>query len=136
MKGLSPLVSVVLLIAFVVAIAGFISVWLSGLTTSTTEFTSEQSEKSLTCANARLKFESVTSTGIVYSNPSPVSITNVSLYDMNGRNLTLNGTTLSPGQVANLTWSRASNTSVLIKGLCESTIFIEGECRDGLICWR
>lgn len=135
-KGLSPVVATVLLIAFAVAIAGLVAIWLTGFTTSTTEFTSEQGDKLTACAGARLKVDTVTSTGILYSNPSVRTITNITVYDMGGRSLTQNASSLQPGQVTNVTWARGSNTSVFMRGICEGAIVVEGECKDGQICWK
>ena len=136
MKGLSPLVATIMLIAFAVAVGSLLAIWLTGFASSTTEFTSEQGNKVTQCAGARLKVESVSASGIIYSNPSTKTITSITVYDGNGRNLTYNASDLSPGQVANVTWARASNTSVFMKGICEKTISVEGGCSDGQACWR
>ena len=54
MKGLSPVVAVIILIAFAVAVGGLVSIWITGFAVSTTEFTSEQGEKLTECAGARI----------------------------------------------------------------------------------
>jgi flagellin-like protein len=136
MKGLSPVVATVLLIAFAVAIAGLVAIWLTGFATSTTEFTSEQGDKLTACAGSRLKIDTVTTSSIIYSNPSVKTINNITVYDQSGRNLTYNASNLSPGQVSNVTWVRGANTSIFMRGICEGTIVVEGECKDGQICWE
>lgn len=135
MKGLSPIVATVILIAFAVAIGGLVSIWLTGFSESTTGFTSSQGNKLTICAGIGLKIETVTDLMIVYSNPGSNTITNITAYDMNGRNLTYNLTSLAPAGVGNVSWSRGTNTSVLLKGICQSNIPVEGACKLGQSCW-
>lgn len=136
MKGLSPIVATILLVAFSVAVAGLVVIWLTGFTTTTTEFTSDRGDKLTACAGSRIKIDSVTNTSILYSNPSVKTLTNITVYDMNGRNLTHNASNMSPGQVTNLTWVRGSNTTLFTRGICESVIVVEGECKEGQVCWK
>lgn len=136
MKGLSPVVSTIILIAFAVAVGGLVAIWLTGFATSTTEFTSQRGEELTACANARLKVDLVTATNIIYSNPSSKTVTNITAYDGSGRNLTFNASNLVPAQATNLTWARGTNTSVLLKGICEGTVAVEGECKSGQSCWE
>lgn len=136
MKGLSPVVATIMLIAFAVAVGGLVSIWLTGFATSTTEFTSKRGDELTLCAGARLDVDSVTATGIVYSNPSSRAILNITVYDGNGRNLTFNASNLSPSQVTNLTWARGTNTSILLRGICENSVPVKGECKDGQGCWK
>src|SRR3989304_1081203 len=49
-KGISPLVATVLLIAFTVAVGGLLSVWLTGFSTQTTDIIKQQSNTQLTCS--------------------------------------------------------------------------------------
>jgi len=135
MKGLSPIVATIVLIAFAVAVGGLVALWLTNFATSTTEYTSQQGDKLTACAGARLKFEDVGSSQIIYSNPTVKTITNITVYDMSGKNLTSNATNMSPGQVANITWDRAGNTSVFMRGVCENAIVVEGNCKTGQVCW-
>lgn len=136
MKGLSPIVATIILIAFAVAVGGLISIWVTGFATSTTEFTSERGEELTACAGARLKVDIVSANSIIYSNPSAKIITNITVYDQAGRNLTFNASNLSPGQVANITWAKGSNTTIFMRGICEGSVVVEGECKDGQICWQ
>lgn len=136
MKGLSPIVATIVLIAFAVAVGGLVALWLTNFATSTTEYTSEQGDKLTACAGSRLKFDTVTANSIIYSNPTVKTITNITVYDMNGRNLTFNASDMSPGQVMNITWTKGSNTSVFMRGVCEGAIVVEGQCKSGQICWE
>lgn len=49
-KGISPLVATVLLIAFTMAIATLLSLWLSSFTTKTSETVEKEAEKQLACS--------------------------------------------------------------------------------------
>lgn len=50
MKGISPLIATVLLIAFTVAVAGLLSSWLMSFTKSSSEIVSRQSNTQLVCS--------------------------------------------------------------------------------------
>ncbi len=136
MKGLSPIVATIVLIAFAVAIGGLVSIWLTGFASSTTEFTSQRGDELTACAGARLQVDTVTSSGIIYSNPSSRTITNITVYDGAGRNMTYNASNLVPGAVANVTWARGTNSSISLRGICENTIVVEGACKTGQSCWE
>lgn len=136
MKGLSPVVATIILIAFAVSIGGLVAIWLTGFATDTTEFTSEQGDKLTACASARLKVEDVTTSSIIYSNPSTKTITNITVYDESGRNLTYNASDLVPSAVGNLTWTKGNNLSIFMRGVCEKTIVVEGRCEQGQSCWE
>ena len=49
MKGISPFIAVILLIAFTVAVGGIVSVWLSGFTRTTADTVSNQSSIQINC---------------------------------------------------------------------------------------
>jgi len=49
MKGISPFIAVILLIAFTIAVAGIVSVWLSGYTINTSDIVSNQSIAEINC---------------------------------------------------------------------------------------
>jgi len=83
MKGVSPLIATVLLIAFTVAIGGLISVWLTGFTRTQTESVGSQASTSITCSNGGLSLFSVSYcnpylTGKI-TNTGTVSLGNISL---------------------------------------------------------
>jgi flagellin-like protein len=54
MKGVSPMIAVVLLIAFTVAIGGIISIWLTSLASTQTSTVSSQAEKQIKCASSTI----------------------------------------------------------------------------------
>ena len=56
MKGLSPLIAEVLLIAFVVGIGAIIITWVTGFTKSSTKTVSQQSNAQIACTRGSIKF--------------------------------------------------------------------------------
>lgn len=59
MKGISPLVGTVLLVAITVGIGGLISFWISTFTQTTTRITAEQGEHQVLCTNAAIDISSL-----------------------------------------------------------------------------
>ncbi len=59
MKGVSPIVASVLLIAFAIAVAGLYSGWITSFTKTTTEEVQEQSEKRVTCSYGGIALDDV-----------------------------------------------------------------------------
>ena len=59
MKGISPLIAAVLLIAFTVAIATIIMGWMGTFTRSTTETISNRTDLAIDCASASINIEDV-----------------------------------------------------------------------------
>ncbi len=73
MKGISPLVATVLLIAFTVGIGGIISIWISGFTQTSSKIVSKEGENQLICSNgaidvSNLKYFSSNMSGIIKNN--------------------------------------------------------------------
>ncbi len=58
-KGISPLIAVVLLIAFTVATAGIINVWLAGFTRQSSDTVSNESISSLKCSYGGVALKSL-----------------------------------------------------------------------------
>lgn len=54
MKGLSPLVATVLLIAFTVGVGGLISVWITSFTTTSSNIVSKEGEHQVLCSNGAI----------------------------------------------------------------------------------
>jgi len=144
MKGISPLIATVLLIAAVIAIAGIISIWLTSFTRTTTSSVETTATNQTKCAGAYLKIDSVKSLGatyvnntvVIYSNPSSQTITNINLFATPG-NETFYGvaTSLTPGNVAAAYFNRTTSTKVTIKGICLYTVGVEGICSSSDSCW-
>jgi flagellin-like protein len=58
-KGISPLIATVLLIAFTVAVAGIISVWLTGFAKITTSTVGSQANIEIICNNGQISFSNL-----------------------------------------------------------------------------
>jgi flagellin-like protein len=138
MKGISPMVATILLIAFTVGIGGIISVWMSGFTTSTTGNVEKAATNQTKCAGAWIRIDTVGVNSVLYSNPSSQNVTNIKLYYSDGTTVVTTTpltTSLAPGEAASNVTARGSNTSVTIKGLCLASIPIEGKCDSSGPCW-
>ena len=59
MKGISPLIASVMLIAITVAIAALVMGWFSGLTKSTTTTVSNRTNEAVSCSSAQVTIEDV-----------------------------------------------------------------------------
>lgn len=129
------MVAAILLIAFTVAVGGLISVWLTSYSRTTTSAVEASTTNQTKCAGAYIKVDSVTNTIMIYSNPSGQIITNINITTNNGNFITPNQTSLSPGGIGTASWSRGTNTSVLMKGLCLVSVSVEGSCESGNPCW-
>ncbi len=146
MKAISPMIAVVLLIGFTVAVGGILSVWLSTLTTSQTTTVSSGTEKQVKCTASSLKVSEVrfpTGTGRSYVNVSVVyetgteSLSNITV-EITARGVTdlVNSTeTVVPGE------ARAVNVTanyppevVSARGFCQSSVAIVGTCKSGQPC--
>ena len=104
MKGISPLIASVLLIAFTVAVAGVISVFFTNLTTSSTASVNASTQVQIRCSGSVLSISNSSSTTWqVNYNAGIETLSSVSLtlIDGNGTATTLNcnPTTLTAGSV-------------------------------------
>ncbi len=87
-KGISPMIAIVLLIAFTVAVGGILSLWLTTLTSTQTTTTGSAAEKQILCARSVLSIEEVTHS--VIGSDNLVNVTVVYKYgDENLYNFTL-----------------------------------------------
>jgi flagellin-like protein len=82
-KGISPLIATVLLIAFTVAVGGLINIWLTSFTKTQTQAVGSQASTSIACSNGGLSLSSLYYcnpylTGTI-SNIGTVSLGNISL---------------------------------------------------------
>jgi len=153
-KAISPMISIVLLIAFTVAVGGILSLWLTTLASTQTTTTGTAAEKQVLCARSVLEV-----TEVYYKDPTKANVTvtytygtevltgfNVFFVDSarNSQNATVlatNKTTLSPGDSATFVFSglgslssSASFQSVRVVAKCQDTYPISGECKAGQAC--
>lgn len=73
MKGLSPLIATVLLIAFTIGVGGIISIWISGFTQTSSKIVSKEGENQIICSNgaidlSNLKYCNNNISGIIKNN--------------------------------------------------------------------
>ncbi|MBI2547416.1 MAG: hypothetical protein HYW23_03140 [Candidatus Aenigmarchaeota archaeon] len=109
MKAISPMVATVLLIAFTIGVGALVSIFATSLTTSSTGIASNQSDALTT-------------------------ITSITLIATDGKSTT-GSSSLAPGASAATTWTGGTNTSVIARGLCQSTVTVEGKCTNAQSCW-
>ena len=155
MKGLSPIVAVVLLIAFVVAVGGILSVWLSGIAEDQTQTVSADSEAVAKCVSNSIVVDSVryqTSgsdlVNVTFTSDGSEAIKNITITIVGGGAVTnsikyFNGTTdeLSPGLVYSASVDTAGGAIlppevVSVTGLCQRAVSITGTCDQGESCMK
>ncbi len=125
MKGVSPLIAAVLLIALTVTIAVIVTTWTSGFTTSTQAGTENKSKEIVGCSGALLEIESVyisvlsnghTNATAVVKNAGLVDnlqIMSAQLYTTNGTNISainLPIQNVDRGSILTLTFPRTTLT--------------------------
>lgn len=111
MKGISPLIATVLLIAFTIAVGGLISIWLTGFTQTTTQSVGNQAANQITCSNGGLTLSSLSYCGGYLSG----KITNVGTVSLGNLSMTV-------------TFTNSSNTQLLYLQLAGSTISTSSTC--------
>lgn len=164
MKAISPMIAVVLLIAFTIGVGGLVSIFATGLTTTSTGVTQNQSTSLSKCAGAWINVYRVTNSTIFYQNPTSQPITGLAAIFSDGKSsVTVLDQNLTAGEanfteITNETSSRTGvgfaggsatavltgiapgaapgNTSVVLRGLCQNAVTVEGTCRNGQVCWQ
>jgi len=156
MKGISPFVAAILLIALTVAVGGLLAVWFSTLTSSQTQTVSASSEQLAKCASSSLTINEVR-----YSSTGASSLVNVTTsaggsqymknitISISGGGATSNsikyynatGNDLPPGGV----FAASVNTSggalvppeiVSVSGICQGQYAISTSCKAGESCMK
>jgi flagellin-like protein len=141
-KGISPLVATVLLIAFVVSIAGLIAAWMSTFTKEQTQIVSDQSKVQVTCQYGKLNMKNLKyNTGAIrlagtMENNGLIALGNISI-SIVYQNATSERISLCNGpsgavtcSVANLTLTQSQQTAfnVTISGANYDTIKATSNC--------
>ena len=143
MKAISPMIAIVLLIAFTVGVGGLVSIFVTGLTTTSTGITSNQSEALTRCAGAWINVYSVTNASVFYSNPNSQTLTGVVIVYTNGNSQSATDATLSPGESGLTSPANGTipaplhtpNTSIIVRGQCQTLVTAEGKCTNSQDCW-
>jgi len=150
MKGLSPMIAIVLIIGFTVAIAAIVSIWLTTLAKTQTSVVGEQSEKQIKCIGSSLIVKEVkynsSITGTCSVNVTVAHETGTEILANMTVEISAKGTTvrsISIGSVS-LGESRAfTNSSAICPpeyvraiAICQETVPVVGECRSGQACMK
>jgi flagellin-like protein len=146
MKGISSLIATVLLIAFVVAIAGIISMWSTSLTSTQTKEIGNQSKGQTVCTMAIViddvevpSFGSGQYLNVTYHNVGDQSISGVYIDIRNSSAInSTKATSLGPGDIAFVSIGGQSNKTdlVRVRGVCASSIVVSDECAPSDLCWK
>ena len=118
MKAISPMIAVILLIAFTVAIGGILSVWLTSVTQTQTSTTGSYAEKVSKCAGVSLSIKNITpitNNQITFrvsheSGAIPLKNVKIVVVYINGSTATLEcASQLTPGNICVNTSSNAND---------------------------
>lgn len=142
MKAVSPLIAAVLLIAFTVAVAAIIGVFLTGLTRTTVGGVERGTAGQAECAGVYIDVLTYNSSSgkAVFRNPSSNNKIYVisAVNEAGASNNTLN-LAISPGQISTLATNVTASSKITFGGFCETAarqnISIIGECSKGQPCW-
>ncbi len=155
MKGISPLIATILLIAFTVAVGGLLSVWFSTLTTSQTQTVQAGSDALASCATTSISIDSVRFVRNAAS--TWVNVTVASSGSQNLKNLTItvsgagsvtrsvvfynsSGDDFTPGSIfaTSLSVPASSIPPELVSATarCQSTLSKEARCASGESCMK
>jgi len=141
-KGISPMIAVVLLVAFTVAVGGILSLWLTSYSTTTQESVGNATTDQIKCSGSRLDI-TVENATFQIVNPSTQLIKNVICYSSNGTDwqlgdissASINASSWHNTQSQDGEYSTVHGSSIQCSGLC-LTIGVSGECRSGQSCWN
>ncbi|MBI4009637.1 MAG: hypothetical protein HY361_00380 [Candidatus Aenigmarchaeota archaeon] len=149
MKAISPLIAVVLLVGFTVALGGIVITWLSTLASTQTTIVSSGTEKQVKCAASSLAVIEVR-----YPSGAGNGFVNVTVRYESGTEILSNITaevgargslqantstgTVSPGETRVIQVSPANYPPELVsaRGFCQSSVSVIGECKSGQPCMK
>ncbi len=134
-KGISPLIAVVLLIAFTVSVGGILSLWLTTFTTITTSSVEAVALNQTKCVGTYIDVISVSSNAVMITNRGSQNITSPTCYWGNGTLIDNFGNALVPGAINSSVKNRGNQSTVICTGSCLN-IGVSGECRVGQFCWK
>ena len=150
MKGLSPMIAIVLIIGFTVAVAAIVSIWLITLTKTETTVVEEQAEKQIKCMGSSLIIKEVkynsSATGTCTVNVTVAYETGTEILANMTVEISAKGTTVrststasvSPGESRAFTNSSAICPPEYVRAIaiCQETVPVVGECRSGEPCMK
>jgi flagellin-like protein len=153
MKGISPMIATVLLIAFTVGVGGIVSVWFSSLTSSQTGTVSSTAEKSAKCDGSSLLVEEVryksghNLVNVTFRyNTGSEPLRNITI-TVTGGGLTNSSSTLYTtsdfvlGQTDSVQINVSSGATippeiVTVRGVCQTDRPVSGDCSSGQTCMK
>jgi flagellin-like protein len=141
LKGVSPLIATVLILAFTLAVALIVGTWLSFVTKKETEIVESGMKQQINCTKAVLEVVDAKCTDndltIAIANLGPIELTDPHFYARltNGTSATWStNNTISPGgQLINKTspgWDGGTLDYVVVTALCAGTTGIKAEKSD------
>ncbi|MCS7123581.1 MAG: archaellin/type IV pilin N-terminal domain-containing protein [Candidatus Aenigmarchaeota archaeon] len=139
MKAISPLIGAVLLIAFTVAVAAIVGVFLTTMTRTTVGGVERGVAGQAECAGAYIDVLQYNGTSgrLVTRNPTSNRIYIITSMNETGGSVTINAA-LSPGTI-NSTLATVASSRLTLTGFCETiggqNISIMGSCVRGQGCW-
>ncbi len=157
MKAISPMIAVVLLIAFSVAIGGLVSVWFSTLTSTQTGIVQSGAENLAKCATSTLAVDEVRWLATGSSRTVNVTVSSGGLENLKNITITVTGPGGStnspkffngtgddfiPGSTYATSINVTANVSALppelvsVTGICQNSFAIRGECKAGEKCMK
>jgi len=150
MKGLSPMIAIVFIIGFTVAVAAIVSIWLTTLTKTHTSIVEEQTEKQIRCMGSSLIIKEVkynsSLTGICSVNVTVAYETGTETLANMTAEISAKGTTVrststalvSPGESRAFTNSSAICPPEYVRAvaICQDIVPVVGECRSGQTCMK
>lgn len=152
MKGISPLVATVLLIAFTIAVGGILSVWLGSFTKTQTTIVESSSDAQVKCALSALVVKEVKyhcSSDPRYANVTVVyetgteQLSNITISVFSGGNFTSStgwASGLVQGQTASFTLNivgmKCPIERVRANSICQGTYPVVAECKSGDPCFK
>jgi flagellin-like protein len=147
MKGISPMIATVLLVAFTVALGGIIMLWFTSVTTTTAGGTESQIQTITKCASANFKILSVDTANdkvtvthfgsglTVYPIIATIGSTVVTLTGNNAPN----PASITSGGTSAFNATIGDNTTVKVTALCQYgsiNTTIEASCTSPEDCWH
>ncbi len=135
MKGISPLIATVLIVAFTLAVAAIIGGWLTSISRTETSTIESGMATQIECTKAQIDIVSVGATGPVIQNIGQVNFTAKGFGLLCGTNTSTTATALTVGQFLSLVSGTGCDTATNIVRV--SSIDCPGtyaECTKGTDC--
>ena len=137
MKGISPLMATVLIVAFTLAVAAIIGGWLTSISRTETSTIESGMATQIECTKAQIDIVSVGDTGPVIQNIGQVNFTSKGFALVCGNDVSTKETELNVGQFLNIDSGTGTNCTTNGNVVRVSSIDCPGtyaECTYGTDC--